>query len=885
MDVRPYTGGMDDSRSETTKAIDHQGALPFPETSSSDAEQSARTRVSKQAWIERHEDLCVVWVNGAPWHRFATESKMDWRIAGANLVLADIATTVEVVRALDLNRDTLYRDRKRISEGGLPNLAAVRRGPKGPSKATPSLRARAVNYYLKGLTRAAIARKLGVGTSTVDRMLKGVSRPSRKPRQASLPELACASTQEADASMSPPLDPTDQQVENVLHEQAPAEQSPPERESLAETVTSSEARTEEAVPYGSSTTPTSAGHEEHPDHESNADSMTADTASEEKVAAPCEPATGPETQPPAEDASPEDATSAFVPTSPHPAETTERDLDRTAERVYARFGLISEAEVRFVSGNDLRFVGALLILPALVATGFFQGLEEVYGRLKNGFYGLRHTVMTLALMLVLRLKRTEHLAGVSPTALGRLLGLDRAPEVKTLRRRVWEIANQGKAAEFMQWFARHLARRNSEVIGFLYVDGHTRIYHGKRKLSKAYSTRKRLALPAATDIWVNDANGEPFFVVTGEVTQALTRQLLPLIEELKSEEVLPKGMRVTFIFDRGGWSPKLFKAIVDAEHDFITYRKGKYPRRPVREFAEHGHEVDTRTFSYMLRDGVVRLGVGREFRQVHRRDESGHQIAIVTSRRDLEAAEVVYRIGQRWRQENYFKYARQEFDLDALDTYAVEPEDPDRMVVNPKRTKLDRRIRTLRQEAGKLEAELGRAADANEESRRPTVRGFKIAHGSLRQELAKVREKIDKLIARRRSTPRRVTISEASADQGVQLEVEHKHFMHAVKMATCRAETSLLRLLDKHYRRNEDEGRALLREAFRSSGSLRVGGGELCVTLDPMSAPRRTRAIIALCDQLNEDPVRIPGTSLRLRFAVSTETGVSELAMAPCQEV
>jgi hypothetical protein len=547
--------------------------------------------------------------------------------------------------------------------------------------------------------------------------------------------------------------------------------------------------------------------------------------------------------------------------------------------------MISEAEVRFVSGNNLRFVGALLLLPALTATGFFQGLEEVYGRLKNGFYGLRHTVMTLTLMLALRLKRAEHLVGVSPTALGRLLGLDRAPEVKTLRRRLREIANQGRAAQFMQWFARHLARENSDVVGFLYVDGHTRIYHGKRKLSKAYSTCKRLALPAATDIWVNDANGEPFFVVTGEVTSSLTQQILPLIEELKNEEVLPKGTRIVFLFDRGGWSPKLFTAIVDAKHDFITYRKGKYPRRPVTEFTEHTHEVDGRRFSYMLRDGVVRLGVGMEFRQVHRRDESGHQIAIVTSRRDLTAAEVVYRLGQRWRQENFFKYGRQEFALDALDTYEVEPEDPCRMVVNRKRTELDNQIHALRQEAAKLEAELGRAADANEESRRPTVRGFKIAHGSLRQELAKVREKIDKLIEGRKSTPKRVTISEASDDQAVRLEVEHKHFMHAVKMATCRAETSLFRLLDKHYRRNQDEGRALLREAFGSSGSIRVTDGELCVTLEPMSAPHRTRAVMDLCSQLNEDPVRIPGTSLLLRFAVSTETGVSELAMAPCQEV
>jgi len=242
--------------------------------------------------------------------------------------------------------------------------------------------------------------------------------------------------------------------------------------------------------------------------------------------------------------------SAFMPATPHP-ETTEDDLDRTAERVWARFGLLDEAQVRFVPGDDLRFVGALLILPALVATGFFQGVQQVYGGLKNGFYGLRHTVMTVALMLVLRCKRAEHLTGVSPTALGRLLGLDRAPEVKTLRRRLREIARQGKAHDFMRWFARHLAEADPEAVGFLYVDGHTRIYYGKREVSKAYSTRKRLALPAVTDFWVNDVNGQPIFVVTGEASQSLTQQLIPIIEELRQCEVLPKDRRVTFVFDRG----------------------------------------------------------------------------------------------------------------------------------------------------------------------------------------------------------------------------------------------------------------------------------------------------------------------------------------------
>jgi len=732
-----------------------------------------------------------------------THSKLDRRILGANLVLAGLTTTVEAVRGLGINRDTLYRDRKRLLEGGLPALASVRHGPKGPSKATPDLQARARRYFRGGLSKREIARKLGLGDGTVRRMLKGESGPEPKPVQQTLLSEQDESMLEIEEEAVVPADNMD-----VVGERADIRERNRSSEDL----------------------------------------------------------------------------SAFVPSVPHREETAKRDLDRTDDRVMARFGLLDEAEVRFVSGDNLRFLGALLILPALVATGFFRGVEEIYGKLKNGFYGLRHTVMTVALMLVLRLKRAEHLSGVSPTALGRLLGLDRAPEVKTLRRRLGEIARQKKADEFMRWFARHLAEADPEAVGLLYVDGHTRVYYGKRKVSKAYSTRKRLALPAVTDFWVNDMNGQPIFVVTGEVSQSLTRQLLPIIEEMEQEKILPDGTRVIFVFDRGGWSPALFKAIVNAGHDFITYRKGKYPRYCVSDFAERTIEIDGREVSYMLRDGVVRLGVGMQFRQVVRREEDGHQIAIVTSRKDLDNAEVVFRIGERWRQENYFKYAGEEFALDALDSYEVEPDDPERSVPNPERKSLDKKIRALRKEVTNLEAELGRAADANKEGCRPTVRGFKIAHGKRRQELAKVREDVDRLVARRKKLPRRVPIAEAFENEAVVLEVEHKHFMNAVKMAVYRAETSLLRMLEPHYSRNEDEGRALLREAFRSSGNLQVGDGKLRVTLDPMSAPRRTRAIAALCDQLNAANVRVPGTTLRLKFGVSRKTGVSELAMAPCQE-
>ena len=224
---------------------------------------------------------------------------------------------------------------------------------------------------------------------------------------------------------------------------------------------------------------------------------------------------------------------AFEPTHPHHAAPTAGNLDRSVERVLARFGLIEEATVCFVPGQGLHFVGALLLLPALVDSGFFDAVEAAYGKLKNGFYGLRHTVMTLALMGALRLRRAEHLVHVPPEAIGRLLGLDRAPEVKTLRRRVAELGTLGGADRLMRRIGEDLARSEPEVLAFLYVDGHVRPYSGKRPIAQAYVTQRHLAMPATTDFWLHGADGQPLLVVTGEVVPALTKALLPILEAVR----------------------------------------------------------------------------------------------------------------------------------------------------------------------------------------------------------------------------------------------------------------------------------------------------------------------------------------------------------------
>jgi prepilin-type processing-associated H-X9-DG protein len=60
------------------------------------------------------------------------------------------------------------------------------------------------------------------------------------------------------------------------------------------------------------------------------------------------------------------------------------------------------------------------------------------------------------------------------------LDLDRSAEVKTLRRKLRELGRRGLAYQFLRGIARRIADDHKDLLGYLYVDGHVRAYHGGR---------------------------------------------------------------------------------------------------------------------------------------------------------------------------------------------------------------------------------------------------------------------------------------------------------------------------------------------------------------------------------------------------------------------
>lgn len=540
--------------------------------------------------------------------------------------------------------------------------------------------------------------------------------------------------------------------------------------------------------------------------------------------------------------------------------------DRSMDRLLACMGLLDDATPWFRQGKAIKGAGVLLAVPALVQSGVFEIAREVYGSIGPAFYGLRTTLVTFLLMALLRVKRPEGMKEHSPEQLGRLLGLDRAPEVKTLRRKLARLSAFGRAKDFGRALANHRFKTRGPALGFLYIDGHVRVYHGKRTLPKTHVARMRLPMPATTDYWVNDSRGEPLFVVNTEANKNMVKMLPDVLDEVRQ---FIGDRRVTVVFDRGGWSPRLFKRLIASGFDILTYRKGRSRKVSRSRFALHEATLAGQAVSYWLADQNILLNKRKlKLRQVTRLCKNGHQTPIVTSRWDLPAVEVAFRMFERWRQENFFKYLREEYALDALVDYGTEPADPERDVPNPMRKKLNAELKKAFVQLIRLQAEYGFEAFVNPEELRRTMRGFKIANAALGQQLLDAMQMVVDMEKKRASVPSRVPVKAVTKGEVVKLRVERKLLSDLFKMVAYQAESELVRLICPHYRRADDEGRTLIQNALAGSGDIEVTDKELIVYLEPLSSPHRTQVLVALCEDLSQTKTKFPGTELRLSFEV-----------------
>jgi len=561
---------------------------------------------------------------------------------------------------------------------------------------------------------------------------------------------------------------------------------------------------------------------------------------------------------------------------------------RPCERVLASLGALpAGATTQFQPCRDVSYGGVLCALPALAENGLFRHLESL--PVLSGYYMTLHVILLLAYMALCRIKAVEQLQYDTPGELGKLMGLDRIPEVRCLRKKMSQLSQNEAPQQWAGILSQQWMEQSPERAGTLYADGHVRLYHGQQTaLPRRYVARQRLCLRGTTDYWINDALGQPFFSVERPIDHGLLEVLRndivprllkdvpgqPTPEQLQDNPYLS---RFAIVFDREGYSPAFFREMWQ-QHRIACITYHKYPKEdwPEAEFTETpvplpGGEV----LSLKLAERGSWIGDRREglwVREVRKLNLSGHQTSLVSTAYGRLGPENAGRLLSRWSQENFFRYMMEHYAIDALNEYRTEViPGTSRPVVNPAWRELDHQSRVLKGRLTQRQARFA-ALTLHPQAEPSEIENWERQKADLREQIEQAEHELAGLKERVKSTPHHVAWDELPTEHKFQrLAPSRKCLTDTVKLVAYRAETALAMIVREELS-HEDEARALIRDLFRSDADLHPdpAAGVLTVRLHTLANPRSNRAIQHLLDHLNAAEYTYPGTNLRLTYTLVT---------------
>lgn len=554
-----------------------------------------------------------------------------------------------------------------------------------------------------------------------------------------------------------------------------------------------------------------------------------------------------------------------------------RPVERTLAAVGPNDGGVAQSQ--FELCEDVSYGGVLCAIPALIENGLLEGVETILGKVK-GYYTAVQVLLLVAFMSLCRIKTTEKLRGYAPGEFGKLLGLDRIPEVRCLRDKLSHLSD-GDAGE--QW-AAHLSKlwmdELPEYAGTLYIDGHVRVYNGKlSKLPKKFISRQRLCLRGITGYWVNDVIGRPFFVIDKTTDPGLIKtienDILPrLLDEVPNQpsddelESNPYLYRFILVFDREGYSPEFFKKMWDKYRvACITYRKyvsDHWPRqwfKPVEATMPNGEKI-----TMELAEQGSLIGTGEKtiwIREVRKLTDSGHQTSLISTAYDLPHDRLAVSMFSRWCQENFFKYMMEHFAIDLLQEYGTDSVPETKMAVNPKWRELNNRRNAVQ---NKLRYRLGKFGKLNliGDQMKDDQKWIK-ERSALLEEIEHFENELETLKREIKETPRKIDWFDLpKEDKYFPLLPGRKRLVDTIRMIAYRAETAMA-LLMRNDTVDMPAARRLLQDLFRTEADIIPKEDEniLLIRIHSASRPAANRSLAALIEALNANEMIYPGTKMK----------------------
>ena len=514
-----------------------------------------------------------------------------------------------------------------------------------------------------------------------------------------------------------------------------------------------------------------------------------------------------------------------------------------------------------------RYAGAML----LHAFGGRAGAAQVLAAAAGGADarpGDAALLSAVSMCFALGAATTEQFKHLAAADAGPLAGLGELPGLRTLRPRLAAIADATDPLALQRMFASAMLAANPVTSGVYYVDDHFVPYAGAKPAGKGWNNKRGRAEKGRADTHVTAHDGRAVCFVTGEPS-GLTVTLPKALAELT--KAAGPGAKIMLGFDRGGAYAQVFRHCRDQGVHWVTYRRAPLAvpaMLPVITTITAGGRNREITWA----EEKVQLKDYGEARQITLFEHGRVVLQILASDPDACPAGILDWLKSRWREENFLKYASENYGIDKICDYIASTEANTKITDNPARKQANTAVREAERALAAAEREL--AVLLADPAITPAAKNTKLIPAA-QKKITAARKKLDTAATARDTIPAKLPANEIDPEAQVAvLRTRRRGLQMVLRLLAHNAEHWLASHLNA-YLRDDDEYRAITRETIIRglAGTITSTPAAITVTLQPPGTPRITRALALLIDEINHTPPAMPGDPRPITYQLQTLKG------------
>ena len=507
-----------------------------------------------------------------------------------------------------------------------------------------------------------------------------------------------------------------------------------------------------------------------------------------------------------------------------------------------------------------RYAGAMLLHTFGTRAGAGEILQAAAGEdARPGDVALLSAVSLCFALGAATAEQFKHLPGAEA---GPLAGLSRLPGLRTLRPRLAAIADRTDPLQVQRMFASAMLAADPVLSGVYYVDDHFVPYTGAKPAPKGWNNKRGRAERGRADTHVTAHDGRAVCFVSGEPS-GLTVTLPKALPELK--KAAGRGATIMVGFDRGGAYPQIFTHCREQDVHWVTYRRAPLAV-PATLPVITPVTVGGKKRQVAWAEEKAQLKDYGEARQLTLFEHGKAVLQILTSDFDSCPADILGWLKSRWREENFLKYAAENYGIDKICDYAAEITVNTKITANPARKAANAAVR----DAEKNLAAAERALAALLADPGTTAAAKNKAIPDANHAITAAQKKLQAATAARDQVPAKLPADQIDPEARIAvLRAGRRGLQMVLRLLAHNAEHWLSSQLNA-YLRDNDEYRAVTRETIIRglAGTITFAPAAITVTLQAPATPRVARALALLTGQINAEPPSIPGDNRPITYQI-----------------